>query len=196
MVVQVRKYSAACLEDCVSLLADAFVTNPLHRCAFGIERIDQNRLFFRIGLRHMFNGHAAVALSEGALCGYVHFNESPYCLPAPEEIPNAAATLLHPLGEAIPRVIQWFSRWCRIDPEEPHIHLGPIGVAPAAQRRGVGTQLMNHYVAHLNGKKAAGYLETDKAENVDFYSKFGFIVLRQETLIGTPTWYMWRPAEQ
>ena len=48
--------------------------------------MDQNRLFFRIGLRHMFNGHAHVASVNGAIRGYVHFNESPYCLPAPEEI--------------------------------------------------------------------------------------------------------------
>jgi GNAT superfamily N-acetyltransferase len=194
MAIQVKKYSAACLEDCVSLLADAFVANPLHRSAFGMARMDQNRLFFRIGLRHMFKGHAFVALVDGGVCGYVHFNESPYCLPAPEDIPGAAATLLQPLGQAIPRIIQWFSRWCRIDPEEPHIHLGPIGVAPEMQRRGVGTALMNRYIEDLKVRKTAGYLETDRAENVEFYGKFGFVVLRQETVIGIPTWYMWRPA--
>jgi GNAT superfamily N-acetyltransferase len=196
MTVQVKKYSAGCLDDCVSLLAGAFVTNPLHRSAFGIERIDQNRLFFRIGLRHMFNGQAFVALVDDAVCGYVHFNESPHCLPAPEEIPHAAATLLKPLGEAIPKIIQWFGRWCRVDPEEPHIHLGPIGVAPEVQGRGIGTVLMNRYIDHLKTRKTAGYLETDRPENVEFYKKFGFVVLREETLIGTPTWYMWRPSEQ
>jgi GNAT superfamily N-acetyltransferase len=194
--VEIKKYSSASLEDCVSLLADAFVTNPLHQSAFGMARMDQNRLFFRIGLRHMFTGQAFVALLDGGVCGYVHFNESPYCLPAPEEIPGAAATLLHPLGQAIPRIIQWFSRWCRIDPEEPHIHLGPIGVAPGMQRRGVGTALMNRYIDDLRARRTAGYLETDTADNVRFYTKFGFVVVRQETLIGAPTWYMWRPSEK
>ena len=194
MAVEVKKYSAALLDDCVSLLADAFVANPLHLCAFGSGRLDQNRLFFRIGLRHMFYGPAFVALVDGAVCGYVHFNAAPYCLPAPEEIPNAAATLLKPLGEAMPQVITWFARWCHLDPDEPHVHLGPIGVAPQMQRRGVGRALMNRYIEHLQQEKAAGYLETDRPENVEFYNKFGFVIRRQEELIGTPTWYMWRPS--
>jgi hypothetical protein len=29
---------------------------------------------------------------------------------------------------------------------------------------------------------------------VDFYKKFGFAVVRDENVIGVPTWYMRRPA--
>ena len=184
------------MDDCVSVLADAFVTNPLHLAAFGPGRMDQNRLFFRIGLRQMFIGQAFVALVDGAVGGYVHFNASPDCLPAPLTIPHAAATMLKPLGEAIPKVIKWFSRWCHLDPEEPHVHLGPIGVAPERQRQGIGTALMQRYVEYLDQQKAAGYLETDRPENVEFYKKFGFAVQREEELIGTLTWYMWRPGDE
>jgi GNAT superfamily N-acetyltransferase len=193
MAVVVKKFSVDHLDECVSVLADAFVNNPLHQSAFGRGRIDQNRLFFRIGLRHMFIGQAFVALVDHAVCGYVHFNPSPHCLPAPEELPNAVATLLKPLGEAVPQVIRWFTRWCRLDPEAPHVHLGPIGVAPKMQGQGVGTALMNRYVEFLEQEKTAGYLETDRPENVEFYKKFGFRIQREEILIGTPTWYMWRP---
>jgi predicted N-acetyltransferase YhbS len=196
MRLAIEKYSSERLDFAVSVLADAFVTNPLHVAAFGSERMDQNRLFFRIGLRHMFMGHAFVALADGQVVGYVHFNASPYCLPAPEEIPLAATTLLKPLGEAIPQVVKWFARWCHLDPDEPHVHLGPIGVSPIAQGQGVGTELMNRYLEHLNHEKAAGYLETDRPENVEFYQKFDFVVQREEELIGTPTWYMWRPANK
>lgn len=194
MPVAIKKYSADRLDDCVALLADAFVTNPLHLSAFGPGRMDQNRLFFRIGLRHMFIGQSFVAQEDGEACGYVHFNPWPNCLPAPEEIPTAIATLLTPLGESIPQVIRWFTRWCHLDPDEPHVHLGPIGVAPGKQGKGVGTALMRRYIEHLEQEKAAGYLETDRAENVEFYKKFGFVLQRSEELIGTPVWYMWRPA--
>lgn len=190
----IKKYSADLVDDCVTTLADAFVTNPLHQRAFGAGRMDQNRLFFHIGLRHMFNGQSFVALINGAPCGYVHFNAWPNCLPAPEELPAAIATLLTPLAEAIPQVIRWFTRWCHLDPAEPHSHLGPIGVAPAMQGKGVGTALMRRYVEHLEQVNVAGYLETDRAENVEFYKKFGFVVQRNEELIGAPVWYMWRPA--
>lgn len=194
MALTVKKYSADRLEECVSLLADAFVANPLHLSAFGAGRMDQNRRFFRIGLRHMFVGQSFMALDEDAVRGYIHFNPWPDCLPEPEEIPLAMATLLKPLGEAIPQVIRWFSRWCRLDPAEPHVHLGPIGVAPAAQGKGVGTALMQRYIEHLEQERIAGYLETDRPENVEFYKKFGFVLRHEEELIGTPTWYMWRPA--
>jgi GNAT superfamily N-acetyltransferase len=194
MALTVKKYSAGRLEDCVSLLADAFVDNPLHLSAFGAGRMDQNRRFFRIGLRHMFVGQSFMALDDDAVRGYIHFNPWPDCLPEPEEIPLVMATLLKPLGEAIPQVIRWFSRWCHLDPAEPHVHLGPIGVAPAAQGKGVGTALMQRYIEHLEQERIAGYLETDRPENVEFYKKFGFALRHEEELIGTPTWYMWRPA--
>ena len=196
MALSIKKYSADQLDTTVAMLAEAFVANPLHISAFGPQRIDQNRLFFRIGLRHMFNGQAFIALVDDQVRGYIHFSISPYCLPVPEEIPLAATTLLKPLGEAIPQVIKWFARWCHLDPDEPHVHLGPIGVAPVAQGRGIGTALMHRYVEHLKREQCAGYLETDRPENVEFYKKFGFVVQREEQLIGTPTWYMWRPQEK
>ena len=194
--VVIEKYSAASLEPIVSVLADAFVTNPLHISAFGPGRMDQNRLFFRIGLRHMFSGQAFIAMVNGKMAGYIHFNPAPHCLPTPQEIPKVAATILKPLDEAIPRVIKWFTRWCHLDPDEPHVHLGPIGVSPDMQGHGVGTTLMRRYVEYLKQERAAGYLETDRPENVEFYKKFGLIVQREEALIGTRTWYMWRAGEQ
>ena len=192
MEIEIEKYSPEQIDETVAVLAAAFVTNPLHLCAFGAQRLDQNRLFFRIGLRHMFIGQAFVAMADRGVRGYVHFNCSPYCLPAPEEIPAAVATLLKPLGGALPHLVTWLSRWCRLDPEEPHVHLGPIGVTPEAQGRGFGTALMQRYVEHLDQERAAGYLETDREENVDFYKRFGFVVRHEEVLIGTPVWYMWR----
>ena len=72
MTIVIEKYSAEKLESVLSVLADAFVANPLHISAFGRNRIDQNRLFFRIGLRHMFVGPAFVAMEDSLVRGYVH----------------------------------------------------------------------------------------------------------------------------
>ena len=190
----IKKYDASRLEATVSVLAHAFVTNPLHVSAFGAQQREQNRLFFHIGIQNMFTGHAFVALADGQVRGYMHFYAAPYCLPPPEQIPAAAATILKPLGAALPRVVVWFSTWCRLDPKEPHVHLGPIGVSPEAQGQGIGTALMNRYIEHLGQEGIAGYLETDRPENVEFYKKFGFVVQNEQEVIGVPTWYMWRPA--
>jgi GNAT superfamily N-acetyltransferase len=196
MAIAIEKYTPERLDSAVSVLADAFVNNPLHISAFGPQRIDQNRLFFRVALEHMFTAQSFVALVDGKVLGYIHFGTSPSCLPPPEQIPAAAATLFKPLGEAVPRIVEWFSAWCRLDPKEPHAHLGPIGVSPEAQGQGVGTALLNRYIEHLKQERVAGYLETDRPENVAFYKKFDFVVQREEELIGIPTWHMWRATEK
>ena len=38
----------------------------------------------------------------------------------------------------------------------------------------------------------SGFLETDKAENVAFYRRFGFEVVREVEVIGTTTFFMAR----
>ena len=113
-----------------------------------------------------------------------------------EKFEAAAAAFLKPLGDALPRVVEWFSCWCRQDPAEPHLHLGPIGVSPDLQGQGVGTALMNYYIDRLETEAIAGYLETNKPENVEFYRKFGFVVRQEEDVIGTSNWYMWRPRPE
>ena len=196
MDVQIRRFAATDLDAAVSVLGDAFVTNPTHVAAFGPNRVDQNQLFFRIALEHMFTGHACVAIVDNELQGYSHFVASPTCLPPPGEFEVAAATLLKPLGDALPKVLEWFSLWCRLDPEESHLHLGPIGVSPSVQGKGVGSALMDYYINHLETDAIAGYLETNKPENVAFYRKFGFVIQHEEDVIGTPNWFMWRPSPQ
>ena len=192
--LEIKKYSPDRIDECVALLAEAFATTPLHRAAFGPERLDRNRAFFRIGLRRMFVGEGLIALRGRAVCGYIHFNRWPDCLPAPEEVPSTVAGALTPLGEALPNIIRWYARWGRLDPEEPHLHLGPIAVAPESQRQGIGSALMRRYIEHLEQVRMPGYLETDRAENVEFYRRFGFTLRHEENLLGIPTWYMWRPA--
>ena len=61
---------------------------------------------------------------------------------------------------------------------------------------GVGTALMNSYIDHLQTEGIAGYLETTSKKNVEFYRRFGFEVQREEEVIGTPNWYMWRPRPE
>jgi GNAT superfamily N-acetyltransferase len=188
----IQKYSAALIEPVLTLLADAFLSNPLHTSCFGPAALEQNRLFFRIGLHDMFTGNALVAVCDGEIHGYIHFKAFPQCLPSAEEIPLAVAALFRPVSESIPKIVQWFSRWCHLDPGRPHVHLGPLGVSPEAQRSGIGTALMNRYIDHLIKENTAGYLETDRAENVAFYKKFGFVVMAEDSVIGVPVWYMWR----
>lgn len=192
MKVVVEPYSAEQIGLVVPVLADAFVTNPLLISAVGPGELEQNRRFFQIALEHMFKSTAFVAKVDGRICGYVHMGPWPGCLPPAEGIAAAGETILKPMGAAVPKLVEWFTAWARWDPQEPHVHLGPIGVTPAMQGKGVGSALMRRYCDHLDEKKLPGYLETDRPRNVKFYERFGFRVQREEPLIGVPTWTMWR----
>jgi hypothetical protein len=39
-----------------------------------------------------------------------------------------------------------------------------------------------------------GYLETDQAENVEFYRRFGFELTNEASVLGVPNFYMRRAA--
>jgi hypothetical protein len=50
------------------------------------------------------------------------------------------------------------------------------------------------FCAHMDYWSAPSYLETDKAENVRFYQKFGFTLVAEAEVLGVPNWFMSRPA--
>jgi ribosomal protein S18 acetylase RimI-like enzyme len=68
-------------------------------------------------------------------------------------------------------------------PPEPHAYLMIVGVDPAMQRRGKGTELVRAFVAAAEQANAAAYLETSVEHNVGYYEKLGFEV-RSEIVVG------------
>jgi hypothetical protein len=52
---------------------------------------------------------------------------------------------------------------------------------------------MGEYLARLDTAGEEAHLETDKAENVAFYEKFGFAVTGEVSVLGGPAWFMRRP---
>ena len=92
------------------------------------------------------------------------------------------------------RVISWLSAWARHDPNEPHSHLGPIGVCPDFQGRRIGHALMDRYCEELDRSGESGYLDTDRPENVTFYQRFGFEVVEEMAVLGVPSYFMARAS--
>ena len=87
---------------------------------------------------------------------------------------------------------RWLGAWAKRDPDEPHSHLGPVGVDAHLQRRGIGSRIVAEYTRRLDDSALVGYLETDKPENVRFYARHRFVVVGEEPVIGVPNWYMRR----
>jgi hypothetical protein len=92
------------------------------------------------------------------------------------------------------RLAQWTRAWSDVDPVEHHWHIGPLSIAPEFQRRGLGTAIMSRVLANIDERHAAAYLETDHAGAVDFYLRLGFEVSAELSVLGLPTWLMWRTA--
>jgi GNAT superfamily N-acetyltransferase len=82
-----------------------------------------------------------------------------------------------------------------VHPKEPHWYLMLLAVEPDMQRGGVGTMLMEAAMAHVDAERVGAYLETQKADNLAYYRRFGFEL--RETLQpmpgGPPYFTMWRP---
>ena len=83
---------------------------------------------------------------------------------------------------------------CAHDPDERHVHVGPVGVEPGVQGLGVGRRMMDAVCQQLDVGGEIGWLETDKPQNVVFYRRHGFDVAVEDGHLGFPIWFMRRPA--
>ena len=179
----------------IDLLARAFAGNPLHVAAFGADTVlERNRLFFQVGLS-LFRGRRLVAIEGSKISGFAHWVESPGCKFSVGQRLSLVPTMLRGFGmTSTLRVGSWLSTWAMHDRSDLHWHFGPIGVDPEIQGQGVGRLLMDIFCSMLDDKSALGFLETDKPENVGFYKKFGFEVVKEVQVIGTATFFMARAA--
>ncbi len=90
------------------------------------------------------------------------------------------------------RKLYWHNEWARHDPLNQHWHLGPVGVLPSHQGKGIGTKLLNRFCQEVDACLAPAYLETDTYKNVRFYERFGFQVVGETEIFDVKNRYMWR----
>ncbi|HUH07089.1 MAG TPA: GNAT family N-acetyltransferase [Egibacteraceae bacterium] len=83
-------------------------------------------------------------------------------------------------------------------PDQPAWYLEILGVAPHAQRQGLGGALVRPMLARADREGVACYLETSNFDNVAYYEAHGFeVVVPGQPLYsgGPPMWTMLRPTE-
>jgi len=80
---------------------------------------------------------------------------------------------------------------------DPHWFLLALGVDPHRQRRGVGRSLMAPMLDDADRRGLPAYLETTDEENIAYYARSGFEVVRDAVpdTAGPRTWLMLRPPE-
>lgn len=183
-----------------NVLARGMRDNPLHVAALGQHPAARAR-----ALAGLFRGFLAMEVAEkgrvvgafqnGTMVGVCGMMRPGCCQLAPLEKVTLLPKLLWHCGfKGTGRFLAQFGNWSRHDLPTPHWHLGPVGIVPELQGKGIGSQLMRDFCAFLDAGKAAAWLETDKEINVTFYRRHGFEVVAEDTVNGVANWFMERSA--
>lgn len=169
--------------------------NPNNIAAFGEDRARRQRC-----LERMFGALFCLMRSQQPLCalegevilGVGGVAPPKRCQPVGTERLRLAPAILAFGPARSMRVLRWTGAWGARDPDEPHLHLGPLAVEPHLQGRGIGSHILGEHCRQLDEQRLGGYLETDKPENVRLYERFGYRVVAEASVIDVPNWFMWR----
>jgi GNAT superfamily N-acetyltransferase len=193
---EVQKATAADIKPVVAMLIRAFEDDPVARFMFARESRRSKALnkFFLIQLRQDYLKHGEVLItpdwSGAAIWG-------PPSKPRPGlreffRVLPLLRELLPPshMREAMRALFIVESQ----RPKAPHWYLATLGTEPALQGRGIGTALMTPILERADSNGEPAYLESSKARNVSFYSRFGFEVIKELRAVenAPPIWLMWR----
>ena len=171
-------------------LSAAMLTNPLHVAVFQgkgeKERLKIEEMFYNLFTR--LPGIIFVAKAQNKIVGVMRMKSC-----QGSEIPKKDETSEN-MKDIAWRQSIWHAEWARHDPLNQHWHLGPIGVLPSHQGRGIGLAFMQRFCTEVDACHATAYLETDLDINVHFYEKFGFKIIDESKIFGVKNRYMLRDA--
>lgn len=196
--IEVRDLRPEEVPDAVGVLARGMRDNPLHIAAYGDDperRLRCHARLMRLLFRTSSSQEPICAIQGETLVGVTGVAPVGTCQPGPGQRLRMLPGLLAVGPRTAGRVGRWVSSWAERDPEEPHVHLGPLAVDAELQGRGIGSRIMQEHCRRLDAAGEPGYLETDKTENVPFYERFGFEVTGEEPVLGVPNWFMHRKPQ-
>jgi ribosomal protein S18 acetylase RimI-like enzyme len=181
----------------VGVLARGMRDNPIHVAALGSDADRRERLLklmFEAMWAHMDQSTALCARRNGDVVGVCGRLPPGACKPSPA----TGLRMLPVFGAGGPATLlrsgRWLNAWGKRDPDERHEHLGPVAVDRHLQGQGIGSAMLAVHARDLDVAGLTGYLETDKAENVRLYERFGYVVTEQAEVLGIPNWFMRRPG--
>ena len=199
--IQVRRMAAADEQAVGDILGLAFADQPnTLAVSRGDVALARRIAFDGMRVATLGRSHKNLWLAEdtesegGRIVGALNAVAWPHCQMSTAEKLRTAPPMLLALGRAVPRGFRIMSAWGKRDPRERHWHIGPVGVHPDVQGRGIGSSLMASFLELVDDQRSPAYLETDRERNLAFYQRFGFVVVAEEDILGVRNWYMWRVA--
>jgi ribosomal protein S18 acetylase RimI-like enzyme len=175
------------------LLCKAFINTPFTGAIMG-GNSEKHRKMLTMGFRSMIEkrpGEKVVAKDGERIVGVIRMVKWPQCQ---DSIPKGLEKLPMILfaRKTASKFFEARRVWGEHDPKKPHWHVDPIGVLPEYQGKGVGSKLMEYYCKKVDAENMPAYHETDQTQNVKFYEKFGYKVIKIEPNLGIKNWYLWR----
>jgi ribosomal protein S18 acetylase RimI-like enzyme len=184
-----------------AVLARAFRDNPLNRAVIrgsADRRLRSNlhgmntMLASAFGRAMILGARATDGGAGGAWAGgLVALPPFGYPLPSPVFWAQLLSVFTQGFG-VVQRWGQVFAELEHVHPLEPHWYLSVLGVDPACQGQGHGSRLIGQWLEQVDRDESAAFLETDRQENISFYSSAGFRVLDERRVLGVAAWRMWR----
>lgn len=178
------------------MLARGMRDNPIHVAAYGRDPAVRERAHGKLMsalYRHTRTQQPLVAVEGTTIVGVTGVAPVGTCQPAGLQRLRFLPVVLSLGPRTAARVGRWLTEWAKRDPDEPHVHLGPVAVDRGRQGEGIGSLMLAEHAQRLDQAGEIGYLETDKLENVRFYEKAGFEVVDEAPVLGVPNWFMRRP---
>ena len=198
MTSHVEILAEADIEPAAAVLGRAFRDNPMNRAVIGGDA-ERREACNRAGVEAYLPGALRAgpvwgAWREDALCGAL-VAMPPGSYPPPLPGLRVWWRLLRVQG---PRLVRRWgnvaARLYDLHPEEPHWTLATLGVGPAAQRTGIGSELLAALIEHVSEATVPIYLDTDRSENVGFYARGGFEAIGRTEIEGVTVHRMLRRA--
>lgn len=170
-------------ERVISALVAAFIADPFIRWLFPDAK--QYMTFFPQVLKYF----AGAAFEHGGAYRSDDFRSAALWLPPgvePDE--DSLASVME---QGVEREIQAdafavLEQVGASHPAMPHWYLPAIGVDPVMQRKGYGSVLMDRGVSVCDDQHVTAYLESTNPANIPLYERFGFEVVGEIQVNGSP----------
>ena len=187
------------VEEAGEVLASAFRDDPFCLWVLPVEsdRPAQLEEMFtltcrsRTALGQHLLGMEADGRLQAVICA-----SGPEKLEWPGDLERAWDDFLHRLGSPGRERFEEYIEWTRKhSPRGPHLHVNALGVAPAAQRRGYGRQLLDEVIglSSTHPLSTGVGLDTATPRNVSFYQNAGFHVTAEARKDLGRMWTLFRP---
>lgn len=148
--------------------------------------------YYEALIRRVFTPRNAAWTTPDAAGGALWFPPGTAELSHSEQLRTGLAFLPEGIGG-----LRKGARWERLVhdnlPGEPHWRLNSLAVRSSAQRRGIGSTLIEPGLQLADADGVGCYLETQRRANIPFYRRFGFEEIGDIGLPDSPpVWRMWR----